>query len=471
LRVERRTDALVVVGAIIATGIATLLAVNTTLRAFQIGLGVLFLVYAWTADKKARAVPRLLRPATIAYGSLLFASINSSGLSDGDYRKYFTLWCLQAFGFALGMLFFRDLYGGKKATPAKPVDVPSLLRYSKLLFTVCLLAALLYWHSVGISSLGSNVEQSRVDAATNSSGYLRLVAFLMPAAITMLVAARHRRNSWLLVALGVVFLVGVGNRIPLVYFLFPLIAMAAIVGSKLGSGKLVALAGVLVVVVGLFGAYRIFSQREQLYQDPDYAVALSHNSYPGVAKAIVVHYAEVVPQNQILVKRLVDDGAIKYQFGASYFTLFSSVLPGHQTSPDMLIKQVSGSVFYGGGIPPTLAGEGYMNFGYAGVVLNAMAAMLLMRFWAMRVTQMRRSNVMQRRIVAVIYGYVITWCALAQISGFAGSATISLSAFLILIGLRHLGIHAHRRIEMSPGGQPSPSVGSAPTRVPARDRG
>src|SRR5689334_20835225 len=339
---------------LVVAALAGYLSAQLTLRLVQIVLGLVLFVYAVLLDHSWSDIPRICRPASVALGSLLISSVATWSLSDDDYSKYFVLWILQVVGFGIG--FSINPHLGQSAIAG--LSSARLRKVAMVVFFACLGCAIMFFATQGVPSLGGNLEQSRIDAAEGGSGYIRMLAFLMPT-VTVLLVVTDGKRAWPFVAVSVLFMIGVGNRVPFLYFVIPLLVLVAVCTQSLNSRRLV-LAGIsLLVLVGLAGAYRISTQPE-LKHDPAFRSAIFDNNYAKIGLAAINHYAEVVPQNAILTKSLVDRGVIEHQFGLSYFTLFISGLPGRQLSPDMLIREASGKQFIGGGIPPTLAGEGYL---------------------------------------------------------------------------------------------------------------
>jgi oligosaccharide repeat unit polymerase len=409
----------------------------------QILIGAFLVVLWWGADSDATVIPAILRPAPIVFGSLTIASVSAGALGAGQYEEYFVMWLLQALGMAAGFLLATNLTRSSAGAP-RPVLIWRYWLSSRLFFCLFLLAAVTYFVTQGVPALQSDLEQARVDAAEGGSGFIRMFAFLLPTATAAAVGIRGWRKTWLLVAVTLIVMLGYGNRVPFIYFVFPLAVMLAVTTKKLGSGRIIAVAVSLLGLMGALAAWRVYNT-EDMASSYQYRDAVATGDSLAIAWSAISHYTQVVPENAMLVKNVIDSGAMPLQFGSTYFTLFASVLPGKQISPDMMLKELNGVQFLGGGIPPTLAGEGYMNFGYFGIFLNALFAMLLLRYWAAVVIKMSKEQGSdQSRVVGLIYGYVLTWVCLAQISGFAGSATVSLAGFLLLLGIRWFNLEGKR---------------------------
>jgi hypothetical protein len=413
-------------------------------RPIQVVAGLALAWFAYTnVDRDAAAIPHALRPTATLLGSLVVGSVSVSLLTDAEYTTYATMWALQLLGFALGYVAIPSL--ARARIPASASLNPARLATLAYGFWVlCALAALAFFKLKGIPALGADVEQARVDASSTGTGYLRLIANMTTPTALLLIAVRHRFAMPVLIA-TVLLLLGFGNRIPVVYLVFPLVVMAAVTKAPLPltrrpitSGAIFGIGALLIVLVGALGTYRIASQKD-FANYAEYRKPLADHDYAAVSLIAITHYAAVVPANMVLTKRLVDQGRVPQQWGATYATLFTSALPGRQLSPDLLIKQASGKDFVGGGTPPTLAGEGYMNFRWIGVVTAGLLAMLLARWWGARVEQAaRRVSVLDTRVVAVIFGYVLTWTFVSQVGGLAGAATTPLAGFLTLLALRRL---------------------------------
>ena len=401
----------------------------------QILVGVFLVVLWWGADANATLIPSILRPAPIVFGSLTIASVSAGSLGADKYEEYFVLWLLQALGMAAGFLLATNLTRSS-ARPLRPLSANRYWSTSKTFYLLFLLAAVTYFATQGVPALQSDLEQARVDAAEGGPGFIRMFAFLLPTAAAAAVAVKGWRKTWLLVLIALVIMLGYGNRVPFIYFVFPLAVMVAVTTKKLGSGRIIAIAASLLALMGALAAWRVYNT-EDMASSYQYRDAVASGDSLAIAWSAILHYTRVVPENAMLVKDVIDSGAMPLQFGSTYFTLFASVLPGKQISPDMMLKELNGVQFLGGGIPPTLAGEGYMNFGYFGVFLNALLAMLLLRYWASVVIRTSEiGDTSQARVVGLVYGYALTWVCLAQISGFAGSATVSLAGFLLLVAIR-----------------------------------
>jgi oligosaccharide repeat unit polymerase len=423
----------------VAVGAAASMAV---LSAHQLQLVCGFALLALVillVDKNVVAIPTILRPASVLFASLILGSIATSGITEQQFPQYLDLWACEIGGFLLGILVFPSLSRPASARRSY-VDTERLAKHTQTIWIICLLAAFLFFVIQGIPALLPNVEESRVATAVSGTGYLRLLAYMSGPASLILLAIRGRK-AWPYLAGAVIVILALADRSPLLYFCLPIVAIAALAGRRrVRSPQLMIASALLLSLVAGIGTYRIFSQKE-FRKYSEYNQAIANHDYLSVALTSVEHYASVIPENAVLTKKLVDEGKIHYEWGQTYLTLFLEALHSKPLSPDLLIKKVSGKSFIGGGTPPTLAGEGYMNGGLPGVVLAAFGLMLLLRYWASSLLGARGSGTREElRVTAVIYGYVVAWGINAQVAGLAGASTVPLAGFLFLIVLRRLSV-------------------------------
>ncbi len=90
-----------------------------------------------------------------------------------------------------------------------------------------------------------------------------------------------------------------------------------------------------------------------------------------VDKSLSVFY--IYEYNYIPIVSRVHDGRLDYQYGEEYLTSLMSfvprfIWPEKSLSFDYFLKEEFGRTFEGGGLPPTIVGSLYINFGLAGVL-------------------------------------------------------------------------------------------------------
>jgi hypothetical protein len=430
-------------------GVVAVIAIVTTallvsqaqpLRGLQIALSILLVTLCGSLDfSRDRHLPFLIRPASAVTASVIVGSIAAPTLGWDQYRDFMILWVCLVIGVIFGVLATQSnaLFDGRQF---RAMDKVLLVRLSKITLLVSAFSAGAFFAWQGIPALGGNVEQGRVDAAVSGSGYLRLVAYLSIPAVHMLFAARHRLAVPAL-CFSTLVILGLANRSPLLYLFVPLLLVfGAQRRFKLTSLRIVGAVAVAAVLVLSIGTFRVFSE-DQFVRYDEYRVDLSTGNYLGVAATTLTQYAEVVADNAVLTKSLVDEGAIPLKFGSTYVTLFISALPGEQLSLDRLIKQTSGASFVGGGTPPTLMGEAYVNFGYPGVIGIGVLVVGLLRYWSDRY---RRSvefgDPLIRDATAGVYGYMLCWVVGSPVAGLAGASTLPLAGAILIVLLRSVSM-------------------------------
>ncbi|WP_081821442.1 oligosaccharide flippase family protein [Rhodococcus sp. UNC23MFCrub1.1] len=404
----------------------------------QLLISVIVIAIALVTDRRFKSMPLLVRPGLAVVVAAVGAGVFAIWQSSERYEAYLAMWSLQMLGFVVGLLVFgaTGSVAGRAMlyTRANENYTRRVARVGLGLLALSITAFLAFVTTQGVPILGTDIEQGRVDAASSGTGYLRLVIYLIVPAAAILFAARNRYR-WVIVGLAAIMILALGNRSPLLYLAGPLFITTLLGGSKQKSSWYVLSIVVLgMATVASIGTFRIASQAE-FASYSEYREDLAQSDYIGVAWTSVSQYAEVVADNAILTKELVDAGSIPVQLGQTYFTLFVTALPGEQLSLDRVIKEASGKTFVGGGTPPTFMGEGYANFGAFGTFFSAALLIGLVRVFGTRVIGgLDRAGVSSTgyRMNLALYGYVLTWSVLAQVAGLAGASTVPLAGFLVL---------------------------------------
>lgn len=400
------------------------------LLVIQFSLTVSLIIIAVLLRRKYTKIPFILRPDTIMILSVIIGSSVIYGLTYAQYVDYLILWSFQALGVILGLIVSKTDFISSRKNTTYVLDRIILTRISYLTLFASVVAVAIFFSKQGIPVLLTGIEQGRVDAATGGSGYFRLFGYMSIPASTVLFSINNR-YKWISIIIAIIITIGMANRSPLLYLAVPLLFII-LFQSKTSVEPLKVLVAVMIlgtIIVG-FGTYRIVSQ-EAFQNYDEYREDFASKKYISIAATSLLHYAAVVPKNAILAKDLIDSGHLQYQFGLSYFTILISALPGEQLSLDRLIKKASGKYFIGGGTPPTLMGEGYINFGYVGTVLNAFLAIMLLRYWSVRVcSKWKQDNISEINPLTIcIYGFTVCWVFLSQVAGFAGASTFPIAAF------------------------------------------
>ena len=390
------------------------------------------LLVALLLSRVPSSMPRVFRPAVIVAAGTSLATGLGLGLQDAQIDDYAPLRYWELAGIAVGTVFATALPPFPERRPVPRVRLAELVWWSGAVASVAFFA----WK--GIPLLGGEVESSRVSVASTGTGYLRLAGYLTAPAAAVLFATRHPRR-WHFVLGSALIILGLANRSPLLYLFAPIVFVGAF-GSGDQRRRLSRLV-VPVVTVGIMvvaiGAYRIVSERE-FRNYAEYRHSIEEANYAEVAWTSVQHYAEVVARNAVLTKELADDGALDLKYGATYLTPILTALPGEQLSLDRQIRVASGAEYVGGGTPPTLAGEGYVNFGYAGTFLAPLFLILGLRYigdqlmWSEKASEGHHDE-LSRRVRSAQYGYLALLGASSQVAGVAGASTFPLTGMVLLI--------------------------------------
>jgi hypothetical protein len=387
--------------------------------------------------------PRLLSPTVVVWAPPIVAA--GAYLLVGDPRgltEYLGLVALEAAGLAVGPAVAKTL----RTRPLKARLSKRTQRHLvRATWFAGAAAALVYVAHYGSPLAAANVEVARAGA---SDGYLRVVAQLSVPASVCAYALRMRGRLWYV--LGAAGIVAVfGNRSPLVY-LFGAVVLGEVLlrtQRRVASSaerrqrwsprkaNLVLLGGfALVLVIVLGGAVLRVVKTPEYANYSEYSTSLDQGDYASIATWNLAHYAKDVGDNMLLTKHLVDWGKLPTQYGASYLSPIVTALPGQQETLDLQIKDAAGSTFIGGGIPPTLVGEGFVNFGFVGVFLAGALLSTLVHYWS------RRALAHTNSLDCFVYGFVITYAFLAQVAGFAGASTLPPIFFVVLVLARWVGI-------------------------------
>lgn len=397
---------------------------------------------AWYAVPRSKVIPYWISPPVVIFGAPALAAagfVVSGNASHPQLTEYFSLVGPSALGLSMGALVAGIIPSKVPRAGRRSSPVP----WVWFLVGLGVAATAIHILRVGSPLAASNVEIARAGAG---SGYLRVLGHsVLPAA---LIAFSYRTRRRRLIALTA--LIGIalfGNRSPLVYLLGALVVGSYLsdrAASNTSSGgspqrsstrlsrlTTATMAVVILSSVVLGGAVlRVVLTPD--YRDYDeYAAPLREGDYVGIGLWSLRHYAFTVGQNAVLTKSLVDDDHLPQAYGASYLSGLLTAIPGEQLTLDRRIKDAAGADFIGGGIPPTLAGEGYVNFGFPGVFIGSFLVGFIHLRLARRVLKARSP------MDPYIYGYSVVYVCLSQVAGIAGASPLPLIVFLGLLTARH----------------------------------
>lgn len=403
-----------------------------------------FLLAISQERKRRSGLPLILTPMIVITAAIGISSVAALSMDDYQYVEYSKLWFFQILGLMLGLLFSNTVLGRPSldgSSPSRQIVLSRTLmsQLATCLFVAGFLSAVAFFAWKGIPLLRGNVEQGRVDLASPGTGYLRLMAYLTIPPALLSFALTPKRAS-ILIALSLIIVLLLADRSPLMYLFIPLVfvSISRKVNIKFkfkrpGSLRPIVMGILIISIVVAVGTYRIFSQAEYL-KFPEYSAAIQNRDVAAIALLSFEHYANVVANNAVLTKSLVDNGTIDFKYGASYLALFAPVLPGQHLTLDREIRLGSGKSFVGGGIPPTLMGEGYANFGYAGTVLECGFVVFLLEYWYRIVmSTYKGADRTLSAVVNAIYGYMVCWVCMSQVGGLEGASTFPFAGAVTLL--------------------------------------
>lgn len=373
----------------------------------------------------------LVHPATIAGISVLLTVLAAVFLMDRGLRPlsiYLEMRLLEAVGYVVGvgvgMVVGRPFRRSHSEEVAAPRVVPQRLRVLiYALSGVATLAALIFFTSVGVPALSGDVGNSRVALASTGTGYLRVLSHLcIPAAILAWIDGYPLRILGVS-GLAILILAGMGNRSVLLYLLVPTgMLMWGRAKTRRRQRLLITVGVVAAVAVVAGGAVWRVMATPEYHKYEEFSSAVRDGDHLAIASAATSQYASVVPANTLLAKSLIDDDVLPIQWGATYLSPLLTALPGEQLTIDLKMKESIDATFSGGGIPPTLAGEAYINFGYPGIPVVAALTSLALASLAIRAPSVVRDN--HDSFLVAGYGYAVCYFVLAQVAGLAGASTI-----------------------------------------------
>lgn len=397
--------------------------------------------------------PFLLVPATMGFvytGTPEFLS--SRGDSSGATLASTALLVGMA-SYLLGavgarLLVFPSPFGTQSRPFATAAQRP---RAVYMVFAFGALSMIVYWlRTGGIPLFQSDLENSRVEALSGN-GVPFFLSMLMMVAVWTSLSPRSGvapRSKWIMFILAAMLLGSTGWRNTIITFV--LVTLFLLHYTRPIRGLYIAIAGVaaLLMAVGL-GLWRISSSTLENYQTFQ---LMSRGDLFGAISSYLRSYADIFGQNLALTMSVAERG-FALQNGETFIWNFINLLPGEEREPfDFVLKQAAGQTFAGGGLPPTLIGEWYINFGWVGI---AVGMILFGGVVALAHATALKTSSFPTLIVAVI---VANYSFIA-VRGGIGNIVLTvvwLSVATAIVGRIALG---------------TPTQGGGPAKNPARLRG
>lgn len=287
------------------------------------------------------------------------------------------------------------------------------------------LAMVLYWRAAGgIPILQGDLENSRLEALAGS-GVPFYLSMLMMVAFWVGLSPKSTLSIYSKFALfilggGLLMTSGWRNTV----FAFAVVGLLAIHYVKPIRTGYIALAGFIAVLgASALGLYRVYSSELTHYTTYQ---KLSDGDFLGAFSAYLESYRDVFGSNLAIVFQVVPD-ALAFQNGKTLWWNFVSLLPGVEQEPfDFVLKRAAGQGFAGGGLPPTLVGEWYINFSWTGVWLGMFAVGVFVALWHHFLRRTSNYTVVLLAIVSIYYVFV-------SVRGGVGNVLLTLAWLMISI--------------------------------------
>lgn len=363
--------------------------------------------------------PHVLIP--VFYGIIVLSTATLQGaVSDHSLKKIYM-------AVTLGMLFFSlggvaSLFFIRHANRSGGVVNMDLSRFKTLsfgLWALPVLAVLYAFALSGVPLLSSDPQMARFIALEAVGGYVNnLFILIIPASMMLIILLRlgtlSRNTVFFCIGLSLLLFMLIGFRSRILYLLVAVFIAVyyyryAILGEKIRFAKtflkgLVVFA-VFAVVFALIGYHRLKLSGEVW----DYLPA----DLPIWQLAIFLLLAYLRSLTVVMGRTIELAETEGFLNGQSYIDTLLSPLPGF--SPQLLDEFIKEKLFpagfTGGGSPPMIIGEAYINFGLTGVSIT----MLICGF----VIALLHKNLLKNRTVSglVLFAYFYQFLLISGIFG------------------------------------------------------
>lgn len=394
-------------------------------------LSPVFLVPATFGVVFGNAAPVLTKYATEAQSALVMSSL-VAGITS--------YWL----GVGVSLVVLPWLGRQKRPISLAPTGDPRRKRMVvKLAFIVGVIAMAVYWQRAGgIPLLAGDLENSRISALTGSGIPFYLSMLVMVAVWLSFDPATQFTTSHriVLVTIGCGLMVSTGWRNTV--FALAVVALLTLHYLRPIKTKWIVLGGAVSLIgMSVFGLYRIVASRIVTYQS---YIAVSEGDYAGALFAYLTSYFDAFVRNLATVFSTVPN-RLDFQGGATFVWNFLALNPDSNLEPfDFVLKTASGQGFEGGGLPATLIGEWYVNFGTVGIVIG----MMLIGFIASFAHKMLLSSTsFGSRLIAILGVYYL----FVAVRGGLGNVLLTFTWLALTIAiLTAFGNSARRPADVRP---------------------
>jgi len=241
-----------------------------------------------------------------------------------------------------------------------------IVRYT---FIVGVVAMLAFWAKAGsIPALMSDLENSRVGALSGNGVFYYLSMCIMVSIWVLFLRNDDFKKVIIPLIFGCLMLLSTGWRNTSIALIF--VAITIYHYKKHIKLRTLILAGIcLVILIAVSGLFRIYSSDLQSYKLMN---MMNSGDYIGAFFSYLYNYPVVFTNNLTLVLNYFPEFS-NLLHGKSLFWNFGILLPGSTYQAfDFYLKDLLHVGFAGGGLPPTIIGDLYLNFGLLGVFLGMM---------------------------------------------------------------------------------------------------
>ncbi|MCB5237678.1 O-antigen polymerase [Niallia circulans] len=274
-----------------------------------------------------------------------------------------------------------------------------LSRISKIAFLIGTVAMLMFYvNARGIPILMSDLENSRVTALSGNGISYYLSMLIMISVWVYFLKEKKTSSKLLFLGIGMAFLLSTGWRNTAVALLLVCVLMYHY-QRPIPFRKLAITGITIVIVIAVTGLFRIYSSDLQTYE---LMQMMMKGNYVQAFFAYLYNYPVVFTDNLLLVLNGFSDPNM-YLHGRSFFWNFGLIIPGVNLEAfDFYLKDYLRVGFAGGGLPPTLLGDFYLNFGYTGVYIG-MVMMGLLWTYLHYIFMMNKRNITGLTALIILY--------------------------------------------------------------------
>ncbi|RKT60441.1 oligosaccharide repeat unit polymerase [Azonexus fungiphilus] len=283
---------------------------------------------------------------------------------DGLYAEVLELLSMSLLCMNIGFILSGYCFNKPRVFSKELVDTQGILRLAQIFLLVGLFSGVFFYLRAGnIPIISDNKEVARVMAlSVSGNGYfLYLMTLVMPAVSLWAIncfSDKKNKSVYFIVVLATIaglFLTGTGSRRYIIWIYVYVLVVYHYIVRPLPLSKFFA------VGIGAF----VFVVLFELFRNP--FSDTTADFYTAVLYRLVIFSSNL----EKVFSAFYYGG--EFFYGKTFFMDILTVLPGKQDDYQSWLKEYVGLSFEGFGIPPTMAGDFYINFGMPGVIVLSLA--------------------------------------------------------------------------------------------------